>query len=90
MPDDEQLPDPKRTPDEEVKYLRERHNIRRSKRTLALYRRIGGGPKFVRIGNDVLYPQFLTDQWVADLLSEPVASSSELRARRLATSETEG
>jgi hypothetical protein len=83
MADDRHLPDKLRTPNEEVDYLRERHGIRRSKRTLMLYRRVGGGPPFVRIGNDVLYPGRLTDQWVREQLSEPVSSTSELRARRL-------
>jgi hypothetical protein len=82
MPDDAHAPDKLRPPDEEVAYLLERHKLRRGKRTLALYRRVGGGPPFVRIGNDVLYPERLTDRWVRERLSEPVSSSSELRARR--------
>jgi hypothetical protein len=89
MADDAQLPDKFRTPAEEVDYLRERHGTRRSKRTLALYRRVGGGPPFVRMGNDVLYPERLTDQWVSEKRSEPVSSTSELRARHL-MAETEG
>jgi len=71
------------TPDELVEHLWERHRIRRSKRTLQLYRREGGGPAFFRAGNDVFYTRRLADEWAIERRGEPIKSNSEQSARRL-------
>jgi hypothetical protein len=90
MSDADQQDDVVFTPDEEVGYLWERHRMRRSKRTLQLYRREGGGPPFFRIGNDVRYSQKMTDKWVAKQRGDPVHNNSEQAARRLLADATKG
>jgi hypothetical protein len=65
--------------------LLERHSLRRSTRTLQQYRRDGGGPPYVRSGNDVRYYTDSTDAWVAELFGDEVTSTAEESARRLLT-----
>jgi hypothetical protein len=43
------------TTEDLASYLWQRHRIRRSRRTLQLYRREGGGPPFFRCGNKVFH-----------------------------------
>jgi hypothetical protein len=71
------------TPSETKTYLRDRHNLRRSERTLQQYRREGGGPPYVRTGNDIRYFTDSIDAWVASLFGDEVSSTSEESARRL-------
>jgi hypothetical protein len=73
------------SPAELKAYLLEQHSLRRSTRTLQQYRREGGGPPYVRSGNDVRYYTDSVDAWVADLFGEEVTSTSEESARRLLT-----
>jgi hypothetical protein len=51
-------------PEDASSYLDERWNLKRGTRALNVYRRVGGGPKFYRIGNDVRYTKRLLDEWV--------------------------
>jgi hypothetical protein len=61
-------------------YLRERHGISRTPGTLAKLAVTGGGPKFRKIGvRHVLYDIADLDAWAVSALSDPVASTSELR-----------
>jgi hypothetical protein len=70
-------------PEAAAAYLLTRWNLRRTSRTLRLYRREGTGPAFYRVGNAVLYTRRALDMWAADLLGEPVHSNAELNARQL-------
>jgi hypothetical protein len=71
------------TPDELVDYLWQRHRLKRSTRTLQLYRREGGGPPFHRHSNSVLYLPRLADQWAIECRGDPIRNNSEQAARRL-------
>lgn len=88
--DDHDLDQP--IPDTEaVEYLFDQWRLRRGKRVLQQYRRVGGGPKFFRIGNDVRYNRRFLDEWARSLLGDPVSSNTEISARRLlAAAESEG
>jgi hypothetical protein len=70
------------TPDELVVYLWEHYRLKRSKRTLQWYRRVGGGPQFFRAGNEVRYSTKLTDEWAINMRGEPVHSTTEARVRK--------
>lgn len=61
-------------------YLNER-GIKRSPKTLAKYRSVGGGPKFKKFGAaDVTYDDPDLDQWIEEQLSGPFGSTSEVAA----------
>ncbi len=77
------------SPAELKAYLQDRHNIRRAERTLQLYRREGGGPPYVRTGNDIRYFTDSVDAWVAELFGDEVTSTAEESARRLTTATSE-
>lgn len=51
--------------------------IKRSERTLETWRRLGGGPSFIRLGRRVLYAKSAVDAWIA-------ANSYSSRADELA------
>lgn len=53
------------------------HAIKRSERTLETWRRLGGGPSFIRLGRRVLYAKSAVDTWIA-------ANSYRSRADELA------
>jgi hypothetical protein len=70
------------TPIEACDYLAAEHNITRSPRTLANLRSRGGGPKYFRpSSNEVRYSPDALDDYVAELLGEPVGSTAEEWAR---------
>ena len=55
--------------------------IKRSPKTLAKYRCVGGGPPFVKFGaTDVRYDEPDLDKWVIAQLSGPFGSTSEIAA----------
>ncbi len=70
--------------DELCAYLWTKYRVKRSPRRLAQLRIEGGGPPFVRDGCVVRYPLRLADAWVAELYGEPVRSTTEESARRIA------
>ena len=45
--------------------------IHRDERTLDRWRRLGEGPRFVKIGNEVIYPKDGARQWLKSLEQEP-------------------
>lgn len=69
------------TTQEASNYLKERHGVTAAPRTLQDYRVTGFGPRFVRDGNRVLYPESELDAWAAQRLGKPVKSTSEEAAR---------
>ena len=71
------------TPGEAAAYLLDAWNLKRGPRVLGQYRREGGGPRFYRVGNDVRYTRRLLDEWVRELIGDPVRNNSEQAARRL-------
>lgn len=48
-----------------------------AKLTLQKMATTGGGPKYQKFGNRVVYTSECMDQWIAEKLSAPIASSSE-------------
>lgn len=62
-------------------YLLEQHGIKRTPATLRNMRVRGGGPAFMKVGNEVYYEAVALDAWVAAKLSKPVFSTSELPAK---------
>ena len=62
-------------------YLMERHGVCRAPTTLRNLRVKGGGPAFVKIGNEVYYTPEALDAWVKGKLTKPVFSTSELPDR---------
>lgn len=64
---------------EASQYLKERWGIDRAPSTLAKLATVGGGPRFQRGGRIPYYAPGSLDQWVEELLSAPVASTSELK-----------
>jgi hypothetical protein len=65
------------TTDEAPGYLLDEYRLRRGKRRMALLRGTGEGPKYLRVGNQVLYPRHELDSWALRLLGRPMASTSE-------------
>jgi hypothetical protein len=63
-------------------YLKEQHGITCAPRTLQDMRASGVGPRYVRDGNRVLYPEPELDAWANARLGKPVRSTSEEAARR--------
>ncbi|MER8859050.1 hypothetical protein NKI09_15510 [Mesorhizobium sp. M0757] len=55
--------------------------VKRSPNTLAKLRTIGGGPPFMKFGEEVYYSPAALDVWVEERLSRPVSSTSELPNR---------
>ncbi|TIL49090.1 hypothetical protein [Mesorhizobium sp.] len=62
-------------------YLLEKHGFSRTPVTLRNLRHKGGGPQFLKAGNEIFYRPDLLDDWVESRLSKPVSSTSELPAR---------
>ncbi len=73
---------PRLTRPDASKYLKEKHNIKRSPRTLAKLAVVGGGPKFHRFVRDVFYTPKNLDCWVVELLSQPLLSTSDADAQK--------
>lgn len=48
-----------------------------TRRSLAAYATLGGGPKFHKVGNQTLYSLEALDEWALAKLGEPIASTSE-------------
>lgn len=71
------------TPHEACERLWVQHRIRRTPRTLQLYRRVGGGPPFHRAGNEVRYLPSAIDRWARERQGEPLRNNCERSARRL-------
>ncbi len=63
---------------EASQYLKSVWGIDRAPTTLAKLAVVGGGPRFQKVGNIPIYPPELLDEWVEELLSPPVGSTSEL------------
>lgn len=64
-------------PNEAVRHLIEEHGVYREASTLQKYRTLGGGPKYVKIGRDVLYPVSELDHWAEKLRGRPMGSTAE-------------
>ena len=64
---------------EASEYLFERHGIRRTYATLCKLAVVGGGPLFRKANRVPLYDATDLDQWVAEITSPTVHSTSELR-----------
>lgn len=62
---------------EAPQYLEEAHRVRRSKKTLAKLRCIGGGPEFRKVGRYVIYAPEALDAYAASLISKPLTSTAE-------------
>lgn len=65
------------TPDEFVALLWAEFRIRRSTKTLAKLRCIGGSAPFVKANRAVLYPVDTAREWGRSLLSSPMMSTSD-------------
>lgn len=61
----------------EPKEVSERYNGKPSVRTLANWRSQGKGPKYIRRGGKILYPENLLDEWDAKCVFQ---STSNYRA----------
>lgn len=60
-------------------YIEAKYNQPCAKATLATMATKGGGPKFYRFGNTVLYSRDDLDAWALERLGRAVRSTSELR-----------
>jgi hypothetical protein len=60
-------------------YLYERHGVRRSYATLSKLAVTGGGPRFHKANRVPLYDVADLDEWVEEICSASVRSTSELR-----------
>jgi hypothetical protein len=58
-------------------HLKEK-GVTRSPATLAKLRTIGGGPSFLKFGEEVFYTPQALDRWVTERLSGPLRSTSEV------------
>jgi len=65
------------TPAEAVDHLQQTHNIRRTEKTLAKLRCVGGGPRFRKAGRAILYDAASVDAWAAAVLGREFSSTSE-------------
>jgi hypothetical protein len=52
--------------------------IPRSTQTMKKDRSVGGGPKFVRFGAQILYREDWLREWVLTRMSQPMASTSQI------------
>lgn len=66
---------------EAAAYLERVHGLQVAVATLAKYATKGGGPRYNKAGQTPLYPVDELDAWAANKLGEPVANSTEARAR---------
>jgi hypothetical protein len=73
------MPSPSRNlnPTQVSAYLAEKYGIKRSPKTLAKERCLGGGPPFYKANRAVLYPESGLDTWAVNLLGPLVRSTSE-------------
>jgi hypothetical protein len=69
-------------PIQTAEYLLTQHNLRRSPRWLQERRREGGGPSYVRVGNDIRYYTETIDRWVAAQFGRELANTTEYVERR--------
>ncbi|MER9462631.1 hypothetical protein NKI80_22285 [Mesorhizobium sp. M0387] len=58
--------------------------VKRSPNTLAKLRTVGGGPPFMKFGEEVYYTPESLDRWVESKLTQQVSSTSELPSRQAA------
>jgi len=70
---------PRLTRPEACAYLRERHGLSYSVRSLEKWAYQGGGPQFARAGKAALYTPEALDAFAARKIGPTVASTSELR-----------
>lgn len=61
-------------------YLKTKHGVTYSAKTLAKYAVTGGGPTFHKFGRFVLYYPDDLDAWVKSIISPPMRSTSELHS----------
>jgi hypothetical protein len=87
---DDRIQDTPMSPVEAAGYLQDRWGLKRSTRTLQVYRRTGSGPPFFRVGNDVRYSRRMIDEWAARVLGDPLTSTAERAARALMRAAKEG
>jgi len=66
--------------DDAADYVQKKYGIPCTKQALAKYAVVGGGPEFRKIGRWPVYEDAALDAWVAERLSKPVRSTSELAA----------
>jgi hypothetical protein len=78
MPD--RLRQPRMQSKDASEYLRIKHNIAVSMRTLDKWRVIGRGPQFEKLMGRAYYRPEWLDQWVGEASSGPVSSTSALSA----------
>ena len=62
---------------EAVQYLRDELGVKRSYGHLCKLATVGGGPKYRRLGRNVLYNPIDLRDWVKKSISDPVSSTSE-------------
>lgn len=68
-------------PAEAVVYLQNQHGLTVAERTLAKWRTVGGGPRFLKNGlRRVLYPVAELDAWAVERLGAPRSSTSSPEA----------
>lgn len=68
-------------PKEASQFLKDEHNIDAAEPTLAKWRTLGGGPKFLKNGSRrVLYPRAELDAWARARLGRLRASTSDVSA----------
>ena len=67
---------------EAAEHIQQKWGYPCSPRTLAKYAVIGGGPPFRKAGRYPLYHADGLDDWVGGKFSDPVTSTSALRARQ--------
>ncbi len=76
------IPDRLMNRHEASEYLFERLGIRRTYATLSKLAVVGGGPRFRKANRVPLYDAADRDQWVTEITSASVHSTSELSACR--------
>jgi hypothetical protein len=59
-----------------VKYFGDK-GIQVALSTLAKWRCVGGGPRFVKLGRKPFYPDPALEEWLSEKLSREVSSTSE-------------
>jgi len=74
--------------DEAATYIRDAYGLRCTGPTLTTLRCRGGGPRFYKAGNAVLYAVEDLDGWAVSRLGEPVRNTSEARSIALRASTT--
>lgn len=68
-----------RKSDPAARYLRQRHGLEISPRTLDRMRSTGGGPAFARVGRAIYYSPQDLDAWALEILSRRLTKTQQSR-----------